>query len=175
MEATNLTGAIVFWLYIVAALSLTFIAVRTIYRLPGPTPNHPRFNFRSREGAFALLALHGFGTLSYNMVNVLIFSYRRWAQQHEIPSPSSSPYHDKGIPEPDALPLQLWNWSINSSQFQDFGRAITEDPVRYFWSGAGLWSTFFVIWFIADKGNVFCNNRNNIPLTKKTTLWAIYI
>ena len=156
-SSTNLIGAITFWLYIIAALGLTSIVVRAIYNTPCP-PSTKR-----QQGIFACLALLSFGTLSWNMLNVLIQSYLHWAQDHHISLPTTL---YGGAHGPVQTPLHLLSWSTTSTLFTDFGVAIFATPSRIVWTNVSLWLTLLNILYISVTGRT----THQIP---KSTLWAM--
>lgn len=149
MDDRNLTGAIIFWLYIVAALVLSTLVVRSIYRTP---------NSRSADAygdvirLFCLLAGLSFGTLSFQMLRVLIDSYKHWAQLHHVLLPSRL-LGRGGLVGSGRTELQLWEWSTTSTLFQDFGEAIVATHPRYLWTSAELWATYIITLFMGIKGD----------------------
>lgn len=148
--STNLSGALIFWTYIAAALASTGIVLNTIRQsyLNNGRPKPPLF--------LAILALSSFATLSYHMLNVLILSYRQWTVRHSIPLGA--------LIGANRTPLHLWQWSITSSLFQDFGEAIVATKPRYLLSSSGLWSTLAVAVYMGIEGR-----RCKVP-----NLWAFF-
>lgn len=148
--STNLSGALIFWTYIAAALASTGIVLNTIRQsyLNNGRPKPPLF--------LAILALSSFATLSYHMLNVLILSYQQWTVRHSIPLGA--------LIGANRTPLHLWQWSITSSLFQDFGEAIAATKPRYLLSSSGLWSTLAVAVYMGIEGR-----RCKVP-----NLWAFF-
>lgn len=134
----NYVGAIVFWLYILAALAFTSIVLKTLYDHE-PSKASGR-NDRGKEILlFSILAAISFITLSYNMLNVLVHSYTFWA-------------HERNLNLADiSLPL-IWQWSITSTPFQDFGNAILQNSARYLWVEPSLIVTLCVCLYTAIEG-----------------------
>lgn len=148
---TNHLGALIFWAYIVAALASTGVVLNTI-----------KNSYLQSNGKFkippllAILAVSSFATLSYHMLSVLILSYQQWTTRHSIPL---------GILiGSNRTPLHLWQWSITSSLFQDFGEAIVATKPRYLLSSSGLWSTLAVAIYMGIEGR-----RHKV-----TNLWAFF-
>jgi hypothetical protein len=59
----------------------------------------------------------------------------------------------------------LWQWSITSSLFQDFGKAIVATKPRYLLSSSGLWSTLAVALYMGIEGR-----RHKVP-----NLWVFFV
>ncbi|GIZ49136.1 hypothetical protein CKM354_001217300 [Cercospora kikuchii] len=134
--ATNLFGALIFWLYIVLALVFTSLVLDSLIRLPTPPER------RSQVRVFSGLAFFSFVALSFNMLHVLVYSFRLWTQDHPLP---------EGISVASAL-ATIWKWSITSTLFKDFGVAIVEDLKRFFWTQAALWATMSVCLYMGAEG-----------------------
>lgn len=150
--STNLTGALIFWGYIAAALASTGVVLNTIrksYQKNNGGPEIPPI--------LAILATSSFATLSYYMLNVLILSYQQWTTRHSIPLGA--------LIGSNRTPLHLWQWSITSSLFQDFGEAIVASKPRYVLSSSGLWSTLAVALYMGIEGR-----RHKVP-----NLWAFFV
>jgi hypothetical protein len=149
---TNHAGALIFWAYIVAALASTGVVLNTIRK------SYLQNNDRVRiPTALAILAVSSFATLSYHMLNVLILSYQQWTTRHNIPLGA--------LIGSNRTPLHLWQWSITSSLFQDFGKAIVATKPRYLLSSSGLWSTLAVALFMGIEGR-----RHKVP-----NLWVFFV
>ncbi|PPJ59857.1 hypothetical protein CBER1_04935 [Cercospora berteroae] len=134
--ATNLFGALIFWLYIVLALVFTSLVLESIVRLPTPLEK------RKRVLVFSSLAFFSFAALSFNMLHVLVYSFQLWTEDHPLPN---------GMNVGSAL-TTIWKWSITSTLFKDFGVAIVEDLRRFFWTQAALWATMSVCLYMGAKG-----------------------
>lgn len=139
METTNYLGAAIFWLYNVFALVFTGIALRSLYRLQ-KTSKSKRSNVAA-IWLFSSLALVSFATLSTNMLNVLIQSFGTWSAAREAEDLAN-------------LPLAIWQWSITSSLFQDFGEAIVVDSARFFWVQSALLATLSVFYYMGVEGRL---------------------
>ncbi|KAK0893671.1 hypothetical protein LTS16_022485 [Friedmanniomyces endolithicus] len=149
----NYLGAITFWLYILAALGLTILA---IYTLASQRPPHDGAQVERRKLTlrFSALAVISFCTLSVNMLRVLIQSYTQWSKR--LPSAYDRAHH--------GLLTRIWTWSITSTLFRDFGEAIVADQARYIWVLTALLATFSVCSYMGVEGR-----RRNIP-----QLWAFF-
>lgn len=149
---TNHSGALIFWGYIAAALASTGVVLNTIRK--SYQQNNDRLEI---PPILAILATSSFATLSYYMLNVLILSYRQWTTRHSIPLGT--------LIGSNRTPLHLWQWSITSSLFQDFGEAIVASKPRYVLSSSGLWSTLAVALYMGIEGR-----RHKVP-----NLWAFFV
>jgi hypothetical protein len=144
----NYLGAGVFWLYIVAALVLSCIAISTIVQLHPQRQAAPseQDHRRTRQDDpalyFIVLASLSFATLSSNMLGVLIQSFLQWSQQAWV-------VRDLGS---TSLIQRIWTWSITSTLFHDFGEAIVADNARYFWTNNALLITFAVCTYMGIEG-----------------------
>ena len=137
----NYLGAITFWLYILAALGLTTLA---IYTLASQRPPHDGAQVERRKLTlrFSALAVISFCTLSVNMLRVLIQSYTQWSKR--LPSAYDRAHH--------GLLTRIWTWSITSTLFRDFGEAIVADQARYIWVLTALLATFSVCSYMGVEG-----------------------
>lgn len=148
--STNYVGAGVFWMYITAALVLTGIILQTLYRLQATRASQQDLP-RQPTWLFATLALASFGTLSYNMLQVLIQSFILWS-------------HGQHSPQLLRYPTAIWQWSISSSLFQDFGEAIVANTARFLWVQSALLATLSICFYMGIEGR-----RHNVP-----RLWAFF-
>jgi hypothetical protein len=133
----NYLGATIFWLYNVFALVFTGITLRTLFRLQQNYGTK-----RRNKGAiwlFGGIAMVSFATLSSNMLNVLIQSFNAWST-------------DRSPEELSNLPLSIWQWSITSSLFRDFGEAIVGDSARFFWVQSALLATLSIFFYMGSEG-----------------------
>lgn len=148
-ETTNYLGAAIFWLYNVFALVFTGITLRTLYHL-----QHTHKTRKHNTGAiwlFSGLALVSFATLSTNMLNVLIQSFNNWSIGRDPVQLAN-------------LPLAIWQWSITSSLFRDFGEAIVGDSARFFWVQSALLATLSMFNYMGTEGR-----QRGIP-----QLWSFF-
>ena len=148
--STNYFGAGVFWMYILAALVLTSIILQTLIQLHNtrtPKQDSPR----QPIWFFATLALASFGTLSYNMLQVLIQSFELWSNG-QYPTRLS------------LYPATLWQWSITSNLFQDFGEAIVANTARFLWVQSALLATLSICFYMGVEGR-----KHSVP-----RLWAFF-
>lgn len=139
VEQSNIFGAVVFWLYVVAALIFTFLTIESIIKLPQPATSQGR----KHVAIFTVLAFISFSTLSYNMLHVLTDSYKAWFEYQLFPKPLSM------------SPLSIWNWSISSRLFRDFGEAIVQNDACFLWTQSALLATMSASFFMAAQGIVF--------------------
>ncbi|GAB7343964.1 hypothetical protein MBLNU457_1904t1 [Dothideomycetes sp. NU457] len=135
MSTVNISGALIFWSYIVAALTFTGLIIYTILN-DGP---FNKSGLRSEKITFAALAWVSFLWLSYNMVNVLLRSYLEWETVHKPVIPLRFTFTSCTLSSMDVA-RRLWHWSTTSTLFEDFGRAIVadRDGGGWTWSRAAL-------------------------------------
>jgi hypothetical protein len=148
-ETTNYLGATIFWLYNVFALVFTGITLRTLYRLK--QNDKTRTQTTGPIWLFSGLALVSFATLSTNMLNVLIQSFNNWSIGRDPIQLAN-------------LPSSIWQWSITSSLFRDFGEAIVGDSARFFWVQSALLATLSVFNYMGTEGR-----QRGIP-----QLWSFF-
>lgn len=152
-EARNVSGALIFLSYIVAALFLTGFISRQLYSQYRNVKGEEiarNASLRHSITTFALLALLSFSTLSYHMINVLVTSYRDWAMQKEIRLPRD--LSDLLSGEVNPLLPYLWPWMTTSTLFQDFVEAIIADSGRYWWAQDALIATLAVHSWMVNAG-----------------------
>jgi hypothetical protein len=139
----NYFGAAVFWLYIVAALVLTYITSSTILcRRKSSQPRKPERDDASRY--FIALAFLSFTTLSSNMLGVLIQSFLQWSRQGWVVRDVANA----------SLMQRIWLWSTTSTLFLDFGEAIVANQARYFWTSGALLVTMAVCAYMGVEGKL---------------------
>ncbi|KAJ9622543.1 hypothetical protein H2204_011556 [Knufia peltigerae] len=141
-ENKNTLGAIIFFIYIIAALVLTCILLNDL-NLPSASSTRPRRHAsqstkRRQHGAtnqestrpwlFAALSATSFAALSYHMLNFLLESYRVW---------STTKLMDFKV-----RPRHIWTWSTESRLFREFGEVICNDPRRFWWTRSALVYSF---------------------------------
>ena len=133
----NYIGATIFWLYIVAALCLTAVVVNTLLNI-SPTNLGASSQRQRNLTIFSVLAAFSFATLSVNMLNILIQSFNSWGAKRQ---------HSGNIV------VAIWEWSLTSTLFRDFGEAIVENSARYLWAENALLATLFVTIYMAAEGD----------------------
>ena len=171
-DQPNYLGATIFWLYILAALMLTGLVIYTIISIPQKPRQHQLSQSKKDVTIFACLAGISFAVLSANMLNVLVQSFMSWTYSHRLRMPK----------DPTGLLSMIWRWSVTSTLFEDFGKAIVADNARYLWTGSALSFTFHVCLYMGVEGTVCCSNtvgeiadlespgkRRQIP-----RLWALF-
>ena len=140
MDPANYFGATIFWLYNVAALFFTGIVISTILGLKRQRDNDKKTSKANNASTlFTGLACFSFATLSFNMLHVLIQSFNLWTQRY----PTAIE---------DGYVQAIWQWSITSTLFRDFGEAIVADDVRYLWTEGELLVTLGVCLYMGIKG-----------------------
>lgn len=137
-DPLNYTGAVVFWLYILAALSLSTLILYTVFNIPSIEGKRSP-NTKSSQFLFVLLALVSFTVLSINMLQVLIQSYFEWSQSRKPRLPAT-------------FVSLIWNWSVTSTLFLDFAEALVQSDARFRWAASSLLTTFGICLFFAIEG-----------------------
>lgn len=141
----NLTGALIFTAYVLAALFLAvFIIVdlATRYRDLAQTPSSTlTTKLKFRLQLFSALSALSFSVLSYHMLNYLILSYRVWATANDVSLPRRLPS--------DIAGLHVWRWLTSSTLFLDFAQTICGTSARFWWTQQSLlvtlgWNVFMV-------------------------------
>jgi hypothetical protein len=163
-EPENTTGAFLFLLYILAALSLISLILRDLQkyrtdifaktRLPrrnGTAASHPVLIFSS-------LAAISFSTLLCLMLNFVVQTYSSWALDTTVPGPRSL-FESVWIFQPGSH-LQIWRWATSSRHFQTFAKDLCSETIHFWWTQQALcysvaWNTFMAIeglrWIAAQR------------------------
>ena len=139
-EKLNYVGAMIFWLYILAALFFTAVVVYTLLEIP-PIDDSDKPRSEKAVKVFGVLASISFTTLSVNMLLVLLQSFAAWFDQQ-----SFEVYNNIMWP--------IWRWSLESTLFRDFGEAIVENDTRYVWAQLALHFTLFVCLEMGVEGRM---------------------
>ena len=145
----NAVGAVIFFSYICAALGLTGLIVADLINAHNVAPVKSR-TASNHLLIFASFAALSFSVLSYQMLNVLIYSYAAWTLRtgNEVPQALLASF---GAAMTDSKAwLQVWTWAKSSTLFRDFAEVICNDPVRFWWTLQALsfsagWNTFMAI------------------------------
>lgn len=176
---TNYLGALLFWLYIILALTFTFVAISTLLSLNKTSTSK---NY-SLVYLFSFYAVSSFCTLSVTMLSVLIKSYTDWTVTHHLPLPSSLLGHNGLLSfHGQRQQVWIWQWSITSSLFRDFAEAILEGQGRVLWMNAGLVSTLYTTVWMGVQGAYQPLYVGTVSSTDKETghiriipnLWAFF-
>ena len=148
-EPENVTGAIVFVVYIITALLLTSLIIYDLNVAYASlfAPNRKNKSRPNPVGIGLLTALStiSFSVLSYHMLNVLILSYQTWADVHSLPLPTSI------FSASVSSELHLWHWAKTSTLFRDFTSDITGSAARFWWTQAALSSSMAWSMWMAVK------------------------
>ncbi|KAI4204028.1 MAG: hypothetical protein LQ350_001421 [Teloschistes chrysophthalmus] len=162
-SARNVTGAALFTGYVLAALLLTIMILGDLFKA-----YRTRFQARpcwedmtdisKQLQVFIALAVLSFSTLSYHMLNYLIFSYRRWATY----TTSSTIQGLSGVFGVQGL-QSIWQWLTESTLFKDFAETICQSSANYWWTQQALLVTMASALFISIEGKVVeCKNNTAI-------------
>lgn len=163
-ETVNTTGAIIFVLYVVAALIFTGFICKDLINA---YLYLPRFLYQQRSlqknvQIFAGLATLSFSVLSYHMMDYLIESYQEWANPRGIKLPDQF-YGKDGLlgPASERAPLYIWTWLKTSTLFYNFARTICEPYEHYIWTEQALLVTMGWCLFMSIEGEHFlCLNAS---------------
>ena len=154
---TNSTGALLFYTYILLALALTSLILRSLCKSYNSLPSSSR---PSSLHLYTLIvfSLFSFATLSWHMSAFLVKSYISWCRKHGILVPTISTLRF-GLSSTDgakivwreAKGLYLWRWAASSTLFEDFAREILETTSRRTWTfGALSWSMGVGVWMAGE-------------------------
>lgn len=156
----NLTGAVIFIVYVVAALFFTGVIVGILLYSPGSahrpsffpsTRKHKKIYHENKLQLFTALSVLSFATLSYNMMSFLIFSYKAWASKRGIDIPQRFLGNDGVMDiQHGTINFYVWEWLTSSTLFRDFAEIICGSSARYWWTQQALlvsmaWSFFMSI------------------------------
>lgn len=150
-SSENVLGAIVFFSYIVTALGLTLLILSDLSKAYG-TFSRSKANTIHRSNLiliFASFAAISFSSLAYHMLNVLIYSYAKWAAGKSVALPGTFITALKGLTN-ESFYSNTWIWAKSTTLFRDFAEVICNDPVRFWWTQQALllsigWNTFMAI------------------------------
>ncbi|KAL8693386.1 MAG: hypothetical protein Q9218_001778 [Villophora microphyllina] len=160
--AQNVAGAVIFTGYVLGALLLTMLIVTDLYKAyhsqspSKPSPNSISIVSKQLQ-IYIALAVLSFSTLSFHMLNYLIYSYRAWAT-HTSPGTIQGPgevLSGQGL-------QSIWQWLTQSTLFKDFAETICENSANYWWTQQALLVTMASALFISIEGS-----RRQVP-----HLWA---
>ena len=147
-SSENITGALTFYAYIAAALFLSGLICKDLVTEYFSRPREQRTqsgqverkNGKKRDAhtqisTLAALSSISFAVLSYHMLSFLVDSFQVWACSNLLSTVSF---------------LSIWNWSINSRLFRDFGEVICNQPRRFWWTQLTLayslgWNVYMTI------------------------------
>lgn len=165
----NVTGALIFFSYIAAALVFTGVIVadiarrangnvtgnfeRTAHSWDTKSPASARKETkrataddsgrRARQGLrvlFPALALASFSILSWNMLDFLIASYSEWAKAHDVPIT----FNAGSFVRIRLQTLHIWQWSMGSNLFESFAEDLLRDDKT--WTYVRLALLYSYVW-----------------------------
>ncbi|KAL9600135.1 MAG: hypothetical protein Q9219_003391 [cf. Caloplaca sp. 3 TL-2023] len=156
VPSSNVTGAVIFIAYVLAALFLTSWIVLDLYRAFRSRPQ--LFSNGSRRVSKQLqvvvaLAVLSFSILSYHMLNYLIHSHRNWAESKaHATQPRLRPSdHRFDMSNLGSVP-SLWQWLTESTLFHDFARTICQNSANFWWTLQALIVSMASALFISIEG-----------------------
>ncbi len=184
-EPENVTGATIFFLYIIAALLLTILLSRDGLKAFASRSNFTNKRQKSQIrpaggpglelgiSLFAALATLSFAVLSYHMLDFLVQSYQSWrflaedtfsSQGSQVHS--STTYHNDSILE--KIPrVQIWNWATQSNLFQKFGEVICNDTHRFWWTQLAL--------IYSCSWNIYMKIQGGCLYTPRNEVWHVNV
>lgn len=150
-EISNVTGAVVFVAYVLAALLLTTFLIYSLVTTYLSLDSVYERVIHKKLQILAFISCISFGVLSYNMLSYLIISYQASATARDIPLPGSP--HDliKAFSYSSSGPqMHLWQWLKTSTLFKDFAQTMCAGTGAFFWTGQALvitmaWSIFMSV------------------------------
>ncbi|QIW96800.1 hypothetical protein AMS68_002318 [Peltaster fructicola] len=162
-------AAIIFWLYIAAALYLSLGVIATLASISSKATQ--RDSTRRQTWNFSVLAGISFATLSFNMLNILINSFLRWADGQSV--------HYNWID----LPQSIWQWSLDTKPFRDFVLDIFADTQSAVASAAALLTTMSLCVYMGIEGRryqipnlgMFFGLAQILPISFSSTLFFIAV
>ena len=156
-ETANTTGAIVFVLYVVAALVITGFPCTNLVNtyLYLPKALYQKHGLQQNVQIFAGLATLSFSVLSYHMMDYLIESYQQWANDRTIGLPDQL-YGKGGLlgSASERTPLFIWTWLKTSTLFYSFAQTICKPYEHYIWTEQALLVTMGWCLFMSIEGEL---------------------
>ncbi|KAI4108027.1 MAG: hypothetical protein L6R37_001309 [Teloschistes peruensis] len=172
-SARNVTGAVLFTGYVVAALLLTMMILGDLFKAYR-TQIQARSCLKDMTGiskqlqVFIALAVASFSTLSYHMLSYLIFSYRIWATH----TTSSTIQGLSGVFGVKGL-QSIWQWLTESTLFKDFAETICQSSANYWWTQQALLVTMASALFISIEGKAVESIGQILPISFAQNLFFI--
>ena len=162
-ELNNVSGAIIFVGYVLAALFFTAFLLYDLFTTYASLPTPHKQNIHAKLQIFSALAILSFAVLSYHMLSYLIVSYQAWATARDVTLPSTV-FGRNGVLDAhgQVIELHIWTWLKTSILFQDSARTICGTSARFWWTGPALLMTMRWSVFMSIEGR-----RRDIP-----HLWA---
>ena len=174
-EVSNFLGALIFFSYLVAALSLTSLITYDLFNLynarkDAARQQHDHKSTTSttksgngsatvsplRLGLSVLFAILSFAVLSYHMLFFLIDSYTNYCRAHSLLYPVTPVEAVGSILSPTSAssPLYIWTWATHSTLFEDFAHSIVSQPACWWWTEKALLFSFAWNCFMAIEGKM---------------------
>ena len=153
----NITGALIFSAYVIAALFLTLQITYSLFhsyqKLSRLEDAKQTLNLERRLQIFSALSVLSFSTLSYHMLSYLVVSYHGWARENSIKFPERI-LGDKSLlgGESQRIKLHIWHWLTSSTLFQDFAVTICGNSARFWWTQQALLVTVAWTVFMSFEG-----------------------
>lgn len=130
----------IFWLYILAALFFSAVAIYTI--ATSSVKSLPNDATRYQQTwILSMAAVVSFTILSINMLNILIQSFTAWNMEGLV----EWSHPRRWLPG-------IWAWSLETKPFVKFVDDISADPLASRWSLTALVATFVMHVYIGLQG-----------------------
>lgn len=148
----NLSGALIFSVYVGSALLLSITIIRSLFvmhqSLLKADQRKTDINLDKRLEIFSAFSVLSFSTLSYNMLSYLVLSYRDWAKANSVALPERLLGDGSLLGSGNhRVELHVWLWLTSSTLFKDFAVSICGTSARFWWTEQALlvtmaWSVF---------------------------------
>lgn len=153
-EVSNLAGAVVFVIYVIAALFLTAFLSSSLFATYVSLDSTYKRLIDKKLRPMAILSCISFSVLSFNMLNYLIVSYAALTHSRTISLPAG--WYDllKSVIYPDRAPrVHIWEWLKTSTLFRHFAQTICMPDGAFWWTGQALVTTMAWSIYMSVEGS----------------------
>lgn len=153
---TNTSGAVIFFAYIIAALTFTFVIVKDIFILKSALKGEDRKHGSAARPSthlvrfYSVAALVSFSVLSWNMLNFLLASYADWAKENH-PTISVTSTSLRGL---HTQAWYVWVWATSSTLFETFAEDLLRDANTWRWTTLSLLYHYACNIYISTTGKL---------------------
>jgi len=148
-----MAGAIIFTAYVIAALLGTIFLTASLLNVYSSKRDRLKTSPTHLQ-LYAALSVLSFSTLSYHMLNYLIFSYQEWALFRDLEVPTQLLGKSGVLSPPDQrAQLYIWTWLKSSTLFLDFAHELCESSANYWWTEQALLATMARSVFMSIEGS----------------------
>ena len=153
-EVSNFAGAVVFVIYVIAALFITAFLSSNLFVTYVSLDSAYKRLIDKKLRFMAILSCISFSVLSFNMLNYLIVSYAAWAHSRTISLPAGWYELLESIFYPDRPPrLHIWQWLKTSTLFRHFAQTICMPNGAFWWTGQALVTTMAWSIYMSVEGS----------------------